>query len=396
MLKQRRSAKWRTYPADVLPLTVAEMDFALAAPVAAALREAVDRSDAGYAMAVPDLGRALAGFAARRWNWDLDPAPVTAVTDVGVGVVELLRVLTRPGDAVVISPPVYPPFFDWVAEAGARLVQVPLARGPGGWHLDLSALEAAFAARPAAYVLCNPHNPVGRVHTAGELAALVRLAETYQVAIISDEIHGPLVLPGAAFTPLLTIPGAAEVAVSVLSASKAWNLAGLKCAAVVTAAPRMAAVVGRFPPDARWRVGHFGVIAAVAAFTAGEPWLDQLLATLDRRRVLLGDLLPPAPSHAHLAPAGGHLSGLARLLRPRPGRPGPRTVPQPRPGRSRARPAVRRPRRPGDVAATVAFLPRTAPPRSTGQTLVHRRRPGDALTATRVAFAGTRSASGGT
>jgi cysteine-S-conjugate beta-lyase len=291
VLRQRRSAKWRTYPVDVLPLTVAEMDFALAAPVAAALREAVDRSDAGYAMAVPDLGRALAGFAARRWNWDLDPASVTAVTDVGVGVVELLRVLTRPGDAVVISPPVYPPFFDWVAEAGARLVQVPLARGPGGWRLDLSALEAAFAARPAAYVLCNPHNPVGRVHTASELAALVRLAETYQVAIISDEIHGPLVLPGAAFTPLLTIPGAAEVAVSVLSASKAWNLAGLKCAAVVTAAPRMAAVVGRFPPDARWRVGHFGVIAAVAAFTAGEPWLDQLLATLDRRRVLLGDLL---------------------------------------------------------------------------------------------------------
>jgi cysteine-S-conjugate beta-lyase len=291
VLRQRRSVKWRTYPADVLPLTLAEMDFALAGPVAAALHEAVGRSDAGYAMAVPDLGDALAGFAARRWNWDLDPAAVTAVTDVGVGVVELLRVLTRPGDAVVISPPVYPPFFDWVAEAGARLVEVPLARGPAGWRLDLPALEAAFAARPAVYVLCNPHNPVGRVHDAAELAELVRLAQTYQVAVISDEIHGPLVLPGATFTPLLTIPGAAGVAVSVLSASKAWNLAGLKCAAVVTASPRMAAVTSRFPADARWRIGHFGVLAAVAAFTAGEPWLDQLLATLDRRRGLLAGLL---------------------------------------------------------------------------------------------------------
>src|SRR5215470_19999184 len=263
-------------PADVLPLTVAEMDFALAAPVAEALREAVERSDAGYAMAVPGLGRALASFAASRWDWDIDPASVTPVTDVGVGVVELLRLLARPGDAVVISPPVYPPFFDWIPEAGARLLEVPLAHDTTGWRLDLAALEVAFATHPAAYVLCNPHNPVGRVHTADELGALVRLARIYQVTIVSDEIHGPLVLPGATFTPLLTIPGAAELAISVLSASKAWNLAGLKCAAIVTAAPRMAAVTGRLPPDGRWRTGHFGAIATIAAFTSGEPWLDRL------------------------------------------------------------------------------------------------------------------------
>jgi cysteine-S-conjugate beta-lyase len=291
VLRRRRSTKWQTYPADVLPLTVAEMDFPLAAPITEALREAVDRSDAGYALPAPDLGRALGGFAASRWNWDIDPGSVTAVTDVGVGVVELLRVLTRPGDAVVISPPVYPPFFDWVPEAGGRLLEVPLARGATGWRLDLAALERAFATHPAAYVLCNPHNPVGRAHSADELAALVRLARIYGVTIISNEIHGPLVLPGAMFTPLLTVPGAGEVAVALLSASKAWNLAGLKCAAVVTAAPGMAAAVDRFPADTRWRIGHFGVIAAIAAFTAGEPWLDRLLATLDHRRALLSDLL---------------------------------------------------------------------------------------------------------
>jgi cystathionine beta-lyase len=186
VLRRRRSAKWQAYPAgarwqaypaDVPPLTVAEMDFALA-PVAEALRQAVDRSDAGYALAVPDLGQALAGFAARRWNWDIDPMLVTAVTDVGVGVVELLRVLARPGDAVVISPPVYPPFFDWVPEAGTRLMEVPLARTATGWRLDLTALEAAFATHPAAYILCNPHNPVGRVHTADGLAPGVSLSRT--------------------------------------------------------------------------------------------------------------------------------------------------------------------------------------------------------------------------
>ncbi len=291
VLRQRRSAKWRTYDADVLPLTVAEMDFALAEPVADVLRQAVAASDTGYAHAVPDLGRAIAGFAGRRWNWDLDPSQVTAVTDVGVGVVESLRVLTQPGDAVVISPPVYPPFFDWGPEAAVRLLEVPLALGPDGWRLDLAGLEAAFATHPAAYVLCNPQNPVGRVHTRDELAALVRLARMYRVALVSDEIHGPLVLPGATFTPLLTVPGAADLAVTVLSGSKAWNLAGLKCAAVVTAASRMAAVADRFPPDMKWRSGHFGVLATVAAYTDGEPWLDRLLATLAQRRSLLATLL---------------------------------------------------------------------------------------------------------
>jgi cystathionine beta-lyase len=287
-LMRRRSAKWRTYPADVLPLTVAELDFDLAEPVKAALTRAVETSDTGYSAAVPDLGAAYARFAKDRWDMVVDPDAVTAVTDVGVGVVELLRLLTRPGDSVVISPPVYPPFFNWAPEAAARLHEVPLT---GDFRLDLGALERAFATHPAVYVLCNPHNPVGRVHTADELAALIRLARIYRVTVVADEIHAPLVLPGATYTPILTLPGAAEVAVSVVSASKAFNLAALKCGAVVTGSRRMADLVSRFPPDARWRTGHFGVLASVAAFTDGGPWLDQLLATLDARRTQLGRLL---------------------------------------------------------------------------------------------------------
>jgi cystathionine beta-lyase len=287
-LRRRRSAKWRTYPADVLPMGVAELDCSLAPPIVAALHAAVAAGDTGYAVAYPDLGEALAGFAARRWGWQLDPGAVTAVTDVGVGVVELLRMLAGPEDTVVISPPVYPPFFGWVPEVGAQLREVPLT---ADFRLDLPALEAAFAARPAAYLLCNPHNPVGRVHTPDELAALVRLAQRYGVAIVSDEIHSPLVLPGAEFTPLLAVPGAAQVAVSLVSASKAFNLAGLKCAAIVTGSPAMAALVGRLPQDVRWRTGHFGVIATVAAFSEGDAWLDELLIELDARRALLGERL---------------------------------------------------------------------------------------------------------
>jgi cysteine-S-conjugate beta-lyase len=292
VLRERRSAKWRTFDADVLPLPVAEHDFELAPPVAEALRTAVELSDTGYAMAVPAVGEALAGFAAARWGWELDPVRVSPVADVGVGAVELLRVLTRPGDRVAISPPVYPPFFRWVPEAGATVVEVPLASTDDGWRLDLAGLERAFAEeRPAVYLLCSPHNPVGRVHSPDELAALVELARRYDVVLVSDEIHAPLVLPGATFTPLLTVPGAADVTIALLSASKAFNLAGLKCAAVVSASDRMAEAVDRLSLDLRWRVGHFGVLATVAAFTEGGEWLDRLVLTLDRRRAELGTLL---------------------------------------------------------------------------------------------------------
>jgi cysteine-S-conjugate beta-lyase len=294
-LRRRRSAKWRTYDEDVLPLPVAEMDFALAPAVRDVLAEAVERSDTGYAGAADELAHALAGFAADRWQWKIDTGSVVPATDVGVACVELLRALCPPGEdrrGVVVNPPIYPPFFHWVEETGTDLVEVPLRQNTdGAWRLDLDALEHAFAARPAAYILCNPHNPVGRVHAPEELGAVVRLAREYDVTVVSDEIHAPLVLPGATFTPFLTLPGAADIGVSVVSASKAWNLAGLKCAAIVSASAAMRAVVERRPVDARWRIGHFGMLASIAAFESGTAWLDALLATLDQRRAQLGDLL---------------------------------------------------------------------------------------------------------
>jgi cysteine-S-conjugate beta-lyase len=199
----------------------------------------------------------------------------------------MLRLFTNPGDRVVINPPVYSPFFDWLQEARTELQAVPLGDG----RLDLPALDRAFATKPAAYVLCNPHNPVGRVHTYEDLAAVVELATRHGVPVISDEIHAPLALPGATYTPFLTVPGAGQIGVSVVSPSKAFNLAGLKCATVVTASSRMRDVVEKLPRDLRWRSGHFGVIASIAAYNEGDEWLDRLLATLDDRRTLLTELI---------------------------------------------------------------------------------------------------------
>jgi cystathionine beta-lyase len=254
------------------------------------LAEAVAASDTGYAWARPELAEALAGFAQRRWGWTIDPGSVAPVPDVGVGMVEVLRLLGAGGGTIAFSPPVYAPFWHWVAEVGAHPVEVPL-RDDGSWGLDLEALERAFAQRPAAYLLCNPHNPVGRVPSAAELAGLVELAVRYGVPLVSDEIHAPLTLPGETFTPLLAVPGAAEVAVALVSASKAFNLAGLKCAAAVSASPRMHAVLARLPEELRWRAGHLGVLASVAAFTEGDAWLDGLRAALADRFDLLDALL---------------------------------------------------------------------------------------------------------
>ena len=292
VLRRRTSVKWRLHPDDVLPLPVAESDFALAPAVQAALLRAVESSDTGYAHAQPVLGPSLSKFASERWGWQVDPDRVLAMPDVGVGAVELLRAVCRPGDRVVISPPVYPPFFAWLEETHTRGIEAPLRQqADGAWRLDLDALADAFARGPAAYVLCNPHNPVGRVHSREELTAVAELAARHGVTVIADEIHAPLVLPGAEFTPFLTVPGGAEVGISLVSASKAFNLAGLKCAAAVTASPQMQRLADRVPDHNAWRIGQLGLLATLAAFDDSADWLDRLVATLDARRHQLGDLL---------------------------------------------------------------------------------------------------------
>ncbi|MGA5560494.1 MalY/PatB family protein [Streptomyces platensis] len=311
-LRKRRSAKWRTFPDDVLPLPVAEMDFPLAEPVAEVLREAVDRSDTGYAAPTSELADAVCDYARRSWGWQIDADGVRTVADVGIGVVEVLRRVVSAGDRVVISPPVYEPFSWWIREVGAHVVEAPLTEGPGGWRLDPDALERAFADHATAYVLCNPHNPMGLVHRREELVALAELADKYGVHVLSDEIHAPLVLPGAEFVPFLSVSEEARRwGFSFLSASKGWNLAGLKAAVVVTADPAPKRYVDRLSPHSLYRTGHLGVLATVAALNDGGPWLADVLEALDHNRRLLGDLLGELlPEVGYRQPQAGFLAWL--------------------------------------------------------------------------------------
>ena len=308
-LRARRSAKWSFYPADVLPSWVAEMDFPLAEPISEALRAAIDRDDTGYSNAgASRLAPAFAGFAKRRYGWEVDPEQVIACNDVVNGLRDLLRVLLEPGDGVVITPPVYHPFFSLVPEAGCELIQVPLTDGR---DLDLDGIERAFATGARAMLLCNPHNPTGRTVSRPELERLAALAAEHEVWILSDEIHAPMVLPGAEHIPFVTVSDhAAERGVALVSASKAFNLAGLGCAQIVTAGEPAKAAVDQLPFGNR-HPGHFGTIASGAAYESGDEWLAQLVEVLDsNRRHLAEILLRRLPEVAYEQPSAGYLAWL--------------------------------------------------------------------------------------
>lgn len=310
-LRRRSSTKWRTYPEDVLPLFVAETDFPLAAPITRRLREAVELGDTGYTPPDPGIREAFTAFAQRRFGWSVDPRRVRSTGDVIMGVVETLRTILEPGDRVIVTPPVYPPFYDCVPEAGGVVERVPLVRTEEGWELDLLGIEAAFAGGARALLLCNPHNPTGTVHSKQTLARVAEIAAGFDGHVVSDEIHAPLVQPGVAFTPFLAASdAAARIGFAITSASKAYNLAGLKCALMVTAHPDTAKRIDALPAEVEWRTGLFGALAGVAAFSPeSDDWLDALLARIDENRRLLGDLLAAhVPAARYRMPDAGFLA----------------------------------------------------------------------------------------
>ncbi len=247
-LHARRSEKWAVHDANVLSMTVAEMDFPIAGPIREAVQDAVARSDLGYAVpATARLSEALAQFAQRRLGWSLDPEQVTVVPDVMVGLVGLCRVLVGPGEAVAFASPAYPPFFTELREGERRLIAVNV--GPRG-EIDLDSLDAALAQGTRVFVLSNPHNPSGHVLSRDELREIAEHCASARAWVLADEIHAPLVLPGATHTPWLEVSDAARAyGIALTSASKAFNLAALKTAFVVTADTTRRDLVHRMGPQ---------------------------------------------------------------------------------------------------------------------------------------------------
>ena len=312
-LRRRRSYKWRAYPPDVIPTFVAEMDVTLAAPVAGALQDAIAAGDTGYATPDPELAQAAASFHHARFGWQVDPADIQLIPDVMAGVSELLRRAVPPGSGVVINTPAYPPFFSRIRETGCRVFEAPLARAGSGWVLDLDAVEAAFTTGAAVYLLCNPHNPTGLVMTEEELRQVAELAERFRVLVLADEIHAPLTLAGARHVPFLSLPEAQARGIALVSASKAWNLPRPEMRTAGHGLPGDPALVRRLPEELSFGAGHLGVIASIAAYRDGGPWLDELLCSSTTTAGCFADLLADRLPEDGLRPAPGHLPGLARL-----------------------------------------------------------------------------------
>lgn len=291
-LRQRKSFKWRTYPPDVLPAFVAEMDFDPAEQIKNAIRAALDAGDLGYPHK-GELGEAFAEFAADRLGgWSPGPDLVFAIPDVMTGIAELIQALVRPGGGVVINPPVYSPFFVRIELAGRRVVEAPLAVGPdGSYDLDLDAIDRALTLPgTGAYLLCNPHNPVGRVWSREQLTAVADLCDRRGMPLLVDEIHAPLALPGAKHVPFHTLEHpAARRAVIFTSASKGWNIPGVKCGIAVAGDAESEAIL-----RLRWDAllaSNIGVYGTVAALRSARSWLDAAVAQIDDNARLLTDLL---------------------------------------------------------------------------------------------------------
>jgi cysteine-S-conjugate beta-lyase len=292
-LRARRSIKWDAAADGVLPAWVAETDFAPCPAVQRAVEDAVARGAYGYPVRDDRSGlpEVTARFCSRSWGWDVDPTSVVMVGDVMAGILLALTTLCEKAP-VVVPTPTYPPFLDVVPLAGRQRVDVPLDPDAATAGLDLGRIDGALAAGARTVLLCNPHNPWGRAFRADELEGLRDLVVRHGARVVSDDVHAPLVLPGARHVPYASLPGTAEHTTTVLSASKAWGIPGLKCAQVVTGTAADRAALRSLPLAANHGTSPLGIAANVAAYSAGAPWLDALVERLAGNREHLDYLVP--------------------------------------------------------------------------------------------------------
>lgn len=288
--------KWGIVEPDVLPAWVAEMDYQLDPVVHAAVQEAVAAGVTGYPV-FPDFGGkdplvadAYVAWSQRHFGWAPQPEALRMVSDVSAGVRILIDVLSDDGP-VIYPTPGYNAQFGLPEVTGRRTVEMPLAPGAERAEIDLDHLDRLFAEGARTLLLTQPHNPWGRVFTRAELEGIRDVVVRHGARVVSDEIHAPLVLPGAEHVPYLSIEGTHDHAAAVVAASKAFNTAGLRCAQMIvpTAADRRRLDAEPMSRNDSW--SPLGVVAAATAYAEGDPWLASLVERLDQQRTLLTELL---------------------------------------------------------------------------------------------------------
>ncbi len=312
-VRARGSAKWSAYPGDVLCAPVAEMDFRTAPEVQEAILAAAGRELYGYPSPAmqADVKAALSDWYRRTAGFEVAPERIHVLPDILKGIELGLHLFNRPGAPVVIPTPSYPPFFVVSQAVDLEVIEVPCARRER-WELDLDGIEQAFARGAGTLILCNPHNPLGRVFTRQEMAAITDIVDRHHGRVIADEVHAPLTFPDHTWVPYAsTSETASGHTVSLMSASKGWNLAGLKCAQVALHTEADEQAWGTLNPMLAHGASTLGMIGNVAALRHGDAWLEETMAYLDGNRARFGELLSrELPEIAYFPPEGTYLTWL--------------------------------------------------------------------------------------
>ena len=293
-LAGRRGEKWSTYPPEVLPAWVAEMDYPVAAPVHEVLSAMVARHDVGYPRDSLSEGvrEVFAARMAEQFDWKVDPARVELLSDVVQGMYLAVGTLTTPGSGLVIQTPIYPPFLQAASENGREIVENRLRHEALGYAIDFEALEEAIGPRTEMLLFCNPHNPTGRVFGREELEALAEIVLRHDLLVVSDEIHADLLYDERSHLPLASLgPEIAARTVTLTSATKAFNIPGLRLAVAHFGSRRLQEKFARVPAHARGGIGLLGIHATIAAWRDSQLWLDHVRGYLQQRRDQLGRLL---------------------------------------------------------------------------------------------------------
>jgi cystathionine beta-lyase len=307
------SNKWRKFPPDVLPMWVADMDFPSPPVVVRALRARVEHGFFGYLAERNELPEVVAERVAKRYGWRVSPEAVVALPGVIAGFNQALRALTSPGQGLLVQTPVYPPILRAAGNHGLRRDEHALTRGGAGrYTVDLDAFAAALRPDTRAFLLCNPHNPVGRLFGRAELEGLAAACLRRDVAIVADEIHCDLLLDGRQHVPVAALaPEVEQRTITLMAPSKTFNLPGLKCAVgiIPNAALRerfVAAAADLVP-----KINVLGYTGALAAYREGDDWLEALLAYLrDNREVLVQQVRATLPGVAVCPPEATYLAWL--------------------------------------------------------------------------------------
>ncbi|MEW5982232.1 MAG: PatB family C-S lyase [Acidobacteriota bacterium] len=287
------STKWRHYEADVLPLWTADMDFVSPAPVMEALAERIGHGIFGYCVESDELRQVVAARMASLYGWHVQPEAVLFQTGVLAGFRQVCRAAAAAREGVLVQPPVYPPIFGAPAHNGSIHQESPLIRRESGrYEIDFDAFESAITPETRVFILCNPHNPVGRVFTRPELEKLAETCVRHDVVICSDEIHADLVFGAHRHTPIASIdPEVARRSVTLMAPSKTYNVAGLRCSMAIVPDAELRRRLQDEHTKVFAEVNSLGLVAALAAYRDGQEWLEQVLAYLEVNRNLVVDFV---------------------------------------------------------------------------------------------------------